>query len=164
MTERKLDLYTLLMALAASIFVMLVLMSCDPIKRAMKRQERLDAAISEYLQKNPPKTDTIYLPGDTIYHTDTLVYENIYVDTIRFNDTVYIVKERLRKIVQKTVIRDTVLHRVSDCAQYQAIKNENVLMRDKLDKSKDRVRQLYWGIFGILGIMILLLTAMAYRR
>lgn len=164
MNENRLNLYTFIMAACMALIAMMLLVSCDPIKKAIKRQERLDAAISDYLQRNPPRADTIYLPGDTIYHSDTLVYENIYVDTVRINDTVYLVKERLKKIVQKVVIRDTILHKISDCAEYQKIKDDNALMRDKLDKSKQRIHQLSLGILGIIGIMVLLLTAMAYRR
>lgn len=161
MTERRLSVYTFITALFASLLVIMLLASCDPLKRAVKRQESLDKAVADYLRRNPPRTDTLYMPGDTIYHTDTLVYENIYIDTVRINDTVYIVKERLRKIIEKVVIRDTVLHKVNDC---QALRDDNMLITDKLNKSKERIKQLSYGILGLLGIMILLLTAAAYNR
>lgn len=164
MTEKRLGIYTFLVALLGAIAIMMVLASCDPIKRAMKRQDRLNAAINDYLRKNPPRTDTVFMPGDTIYHTDTLVYENIYVDTIRINDTVYIVKERVRSIKQRLTIRDTVLQRVTDCPEFHSLRQENVTMHDKLDKAKKRIKDLSIGIWAIIGMMVLLLTGMALRK
>lgn len=164
MTDKRLDLYTIIVCLAGAILIAMLLVSCDPIKRSMKRQERLNAAIADYIRRNPPKSDTVYIPGDTIYHTDTLVYENIYVDTIRINDTVYIVKERVRTLKERVIIRDTMLQRVTDCPDFDAIRQENATMHDKLDKAKKRAKELSMGIWAVIVMMVLLITGMALRK
>lgn len=94
-----------------TIIVILALHSCDPVKRSLKKKEVIDAAIADYVARNPPKSDTVYLPGVERVRYDTIVNENIYVDTIRVRDTVYIRKVRYQDII-KTVMKTDTMYRV----------------------------------------------------
>ena len=140
--------------IAIGVAILCMLASCDPIKRAMKRQERLDAAVSEYLRRNPPKADTMYLPGDTIYHTDTIVNENIYVDTLWVNDTVFITRTKWREYLTTAYVRDTIVQKVSDCAEYQHLRDQNIIMADRLTAAKKRGNGYFYALWGLVLLLI----------
>lgn len=146
----------LYLAIAASF--LLLLSGCDPIKRAMKRQERLDAAVSEYLRRNPPRADTLYLPGDTIYHTDTIVNENIYVDTVWLNDTVFITKTKWREYLTTAYVRDTIIRKISDCAEYTHLRDQNAILDDRYQREKQRGKAYMWAMFALICVIVAYLT------
>jgi hypothetical protein len=120
----------------------------------MRRQQRLDAAVSEYLRRNPPRVDTMYLPGDTIYHTDTIVNENIYVDTVRLNDTVYITKVNWREYLTTAYVRDTIIRKVSDCAEYTHLRDQNIVLQDRYDRERKRSKSYMWAVFALALVII----------
>ena len=90
------------------------LSGCNPVKRAMKKKQQLDAAIRDYLRDNPQPADTFYVRGDTLIRYDTIVNENIYVDTVRVADTIYITKVNWRDVLRTVSITDTVVTRIVD--------------------------------------------------
>jgi hypothetical protein len=130
----------------------------------MKRQDRLDAAVSEYLRRNPPRADTMYLPGDTIYHTDTIVNENIYVDTVRLNDTVYITKINWREYLTTAYVRDTIIRKVSDCAEYSHLRDQNIVLQDRYDRERKRSKSYMWAVFALAAIIVGAITFKIVRR
>ena len=144
--------------IAIGLAILCMLASCDPIKRAMKRQERLDAAVSEYLRRNPPKADTLYLPGDTIYHTDTIVNENIYVDTVWQNDTVFITKTKWKEYITTAYVRDTIIRKVSDCAEYTHLRDQNAIIEDRYKREKQRGKAYMWAMFALICVIVAYLT------
>ncbi len=154
MTDRQADWVIRAFCLFVAALFLLLLSSCDPIKRAMKRQERLDAAVSEYLRRNPPRADTLYLPGDTIYHTDTIVNENIYVDTVWLNDTVFITKTKWREYLTTAYVRDTIIQKVSDCLEYAQYRDKNIILEDRYSAAKRKANGYMWALFGLISVVI----------
>lgn len=163
MTDRQAETMVKVLYLAIAASFLLLLSGCDPIKRAMKRQERLDAAVSEYLRRNPPKADTLYLPGDTIYHTDTIVNENIYVDTVWLNDTVFITKTKWREYLTTAYVRDTIIRKVSDCAEYTHLRDQNAILDDRYQREKKRSKGYMWGLYALVAICIVYLSMKILR-
>lgn len=163
MTDRQADWVIRAFCLFVAALFLLLLSSCDPIKRAMKRQERLDAAVSEYLRRNPPRADTLYLPGDTIYHTDTIVNENIYVDTVWLNDTVFITKTKWREYLTTAYVRDTIIRKVSDCAEYQHLRDQNSILEDRYQREKQRSKGYMWGLYALVAICIVYVSMKVLR-
>lgn len=154
MTDRQADWVIRAFCLFTALLLALILSSCNPLKRAIKRQERLDNAISEYLRRNPPKSDTFYLPGDTIYHTDTIVNENIYVDTLWVNDTVYITKTKWREYLTTAYVRDTIIRKVSDCLEYAQYRDKNLILEDRYSAAKRKANGYMWALFGLISVVI----------
>lgn len=144
--------------IAIGVAILCMLASCDPIKRAMKRQERLDAAVSEYLRRNPPRADTLYLPGDTIYHTDTIVNENIYVDTVWLNDTVFITRTKWKEYLTTAYVRDTIIRKISDCAEYTHLRDQNAIIEDRYKREKQRGKAYMWSLFALICVIVAYLT------
>ena len=134
--------------------VVVGLASCDPIKRAAKRQKAFDEALAQYLRDNPIPADTFYLPGQEIHHWDTIVNENIYIDTVHSNDTTYLTKTRWIDVIKTTKVLDTIWIRSFDQSALNRANDQVLVSRSKLDESKKLNRGLGIGI-GILGILLI---------
>lgn len=163
MTDRQIETMVKVVYIALGVAILCMLASCDPIKRAMKRQERLDAAVSEYLRRNPPRADTLYLPGDTIYHTDTIVNENIYVDTVWLNDTVFITRTKWKEYLTTAYVRDTIVRKISDCAEYQHLRDQNSILEDRYQREKQRSKGYMWGLYALIAICIVYVSMKVLR-
>ena len=153
-----------MMRVCCVLLCVILLSGCDPIKRTERRQKRLDAAVSDYLRRNPPRADTMYLPGDTIYHTDTIVNENIYVDTVRVNDTVYITKVNWREYLTTAYVRDTIIRKVSDCAEYTHFRDESMVMQDRWQRERRRSKAWMWAVFALAAVIIGSITYKVVRH
>lgn len=137
---------------------LVLLQSCDPVKRSLRRKDRIDALIQDYLNANPPKTDTVYLKGDVEYHTDTIVNENIYVDTTRITDTVWIHQTKYRDLLKTIRVVDTIVYRSHSST---GVSNSQYMRITEELKAAKRSKNTYFGALVIL-IAICLLT-IAYR-
>jgi hypothetical protein len=142
------------MRLILLLMVVVGLASCDPIKRAAKRQKAFDEALAQYLRDNPIPADTFYLPGQEIHHWDTIVNENIYIDTVHSNDTTYLTKTRWIDVIKTTKVLDTIWIRSFDQSALNRANDQVLVSRSKLDESKKLNRGLGIGI-GILGILLI---------
>jgi hypothetical protein len=106
----------------------------------------------------------MYMPGDTIYHTDTIVNENIYVDTVRLNDTVYITKVNWREYLTTAYVRDTIVRKVSDCAEYTHLRDQNIVLQDRYDRERKRSKSYMWAVFALAAVIVGTITFKIVRR
>jgi hypothetical protein len=143
-----------------AIIVLLGLWSCDPVKRSLKKKEAIDAAIADYVARNPPKSDTVYLPGVERVRFDTIVNENIYVDTIRVQDTVYIRKVRYQDIVKSIMKTDTMYRVLVDDAGALLLKRQLDRQTGELDAKKRNSKGL---LVAVIILSACLITAVSIR-
>ena len=143
-----------------AIIVLLGLWSCDPVKRSLKKKKAIDAAIADYVARNPPKSDTVYLPGVERIRYDTIVNENIYVDTIRVHDTVYIRKVRYQDIVKTIMKTDTMYRVLVDDAGALLLKRQLDRTSGELDAKKRNSKGL---LVAVIILSACLVTAVSIR-
>lgn len=143
-----------------TIIVILALHSCDPVKRSLKKKDAIDAAIADYVARNPPKSDTVYLPGVERVRYDTIVNENIYVDTIRVQDTVYIRKVRYQDIVKTIMKTDTMFQVLVDDAGALMLRKQLDRQTGELDAKKRNSKAL---LIAVILLSASLLTAVLIR-
>ena len=143
-----------------AIIVLLGLWSCDPVKRSLKKKEAIDAAIADYVARNPPKSDTVYLPGVERVRYDTIVNENIYIDTIRVQDTVYIRKVRYQDIIKTVMKTDTMFQVIVDDAGALLLKRQLDRQTGELDAKKRNSKAL---LIAVILLSASLLTAVLIR-
>ena len=143
-----------------TIIAFLALHSCDPVKRSLRKKEAIDAAIAEYVGRNPPKSDTVYLPGVERIRYDTIVNENIYVDTIRVQDTVYIRKVRYQDIVKTIMKTDTMFQVLVDDAGALMLRKQLDRQTGELDAKKRNSKAL---LIAVILLSASLLTAVLIR-
>ena len=143
-----------------TIIAFIALYSCDPVKRSLKKKEAIDAAIADYVARNPPKSDTVYLPGVERIRYDTIVNENIYVDTIRIRDTVYIRKVRYQDIVKTIMKTDTMYRVLVDDAGAILLKRQLDRQTGELDAKKRNSKGL---LVAVIILSACLVAAVAIR-
>lgn len=143
-----------------SIIVILGLWACDPVKRSLKKKEGIDAAIADYVARNPPRSDTVYLPGVERIRYDTIVNENIYVDTIRVKDTVYIRKVMYQDIIKTVMKTDTMFRVLVDDAGALLLRKQLDRQTGELDAKKRNSKAL---LIAVILLSASLLTAVAIR-
>ena len=143
-----------------AIIVLLGLWSCDPVKRSLKKKEVIEEAIADYVARNPPKSDTVYLPGVERVRYDTIVNENIYVDTIRVQDTVYIRKVRYQDIVKTIMKTDTMFQVLVDDAGALLLRKQLDRQTGELDAKKRNSKGL---LVAVIILSACLVSAVAIR-
>lgn len=143
-----------------AIILILCLWACDPVKRSLKKKEAIDAAIADYVARNPPKSDTVYLPGVERIRYDTIVNENIYVDTIRIKDTVFIRKVRYQDIVKTIMKTDTMYRVLVDDAGALLLKRQLDRTSGELDAKSRNAKAL---LVAVIILSVALITAVAIR-
>lgn len=143
-----------------TIIAILALHSCDPVKRSLKKKEAIDAAIADYVARNPPRSDTVYLPGVERIRYDTIVNENIYVDTIRIKDTVFIRKVSYQDIVKTIMKTDTMYRVLVDDAGALLLKRQLDRTSGELDAKKRNSKGL---LVAVIILSACLVAAVAIR-
>jgi hypothetical protein len=132
---------------------LVLLWSCDPVKRSLRKKADIDAAIAQWVMANPQPSDTVYLPGVERVRYDTIVNENIYVDTIRVRDTVYIRKTRWHDIIKTIQVTDTMYQVVTDHGAAQLLKGQLDQKTGELTAKAAANRVLIWTVV-LLGLIL----------
>jgi len=143
-----------------SIIAIFGLFACNTVQKSLKKKEAIDAAIADYVARNPPKSDTVYLPGVERIRYDTIVNENIYVDTIRVQDTVYIRKVRYQDIVKTIMKTDTMYRVLVDDAGALLLKRQLDRTSGELDAKKRNSKGL---LVAVIILSACLVTAVSIR-
>ena len=134
--------------------------SCDTVQKSLRKKEAIDAAIADYVARNPPKSDTVYLPGVERVRYDTIVNENIYVDTIRVRDTVYIRKVSYQDIVKTIMKTDTMYRVLVDDAGAILLKRQLDRTSGELDVKKRNSKGL---LVAVIILSVCLVASVAIR-
>lgn len=135
------------------LMLLLSLFSCNPVKQVLKSKEKTEKVVRQYVKDNPPKNDTMFIPGEVI-RLDTTIYDSVpvpYPVNHKYTEKHYI-KEHSRdtiKVIDRTFI-DLLNTRLSN------LEKEFLEMKADRDmwRSEARVR-LYW----LVGIILLILGA-----
>lgn len=147
-----------------TIIAFIALHSCDPVKRSLKKKEAIDAAIADYVARNPPKSDTVYLPGVERVRYDTIVNENIYVDTIRVRDTVYIRKVKYQDIVKTIMKTDTMYRVLVDDAGALLLKRQLDRQTGELDAKKRNSKSLLVAVIILSACLVASVAIRLFSR
>ena len=142
---------------------LVLLWSCDPVKRSLRKKAEIDAAIAQWVLANPQPSDTVYLPGVERVRYDTIVNENIYVDTIRVRDTVYIRKTRWQEITKTIQVTDTMYQVVSDHGAAQLLKGQLDQKTGELTAKAAANRVLTWVVV-LLGLVLAVLVGVRLMK
>ena len=147
-----------------SIIAIFGLFSCDTVQKSLRKKEAIDAAIAEYVARNPPKSDTVYLPGVERVRYDTIVNENIYVDTIRMRDTVYIRKVRYQDIVKTIMKTDTMYRVLVDDAGALLLKRQLDRTSGELDAKKRNSKGLLVAVIILSACLVASVAIRLFSR
>lgn len=161
-----------------ALFLLMLLMGCNPSKKAQRELERAKATLAGNVieaarfcrDKFPDKTE--YIKGDSVVVFDTLYVGEVIFDTVENKDTVFITKNLPGKIITKTVrVTDTI--KIEDMAKLIAanadlndkigevavLKNEVSELKKNRDEWKEKAKKRWW-----LWLVIVALVGWNFRK
>lgn len=148
------------------LIALVIVVACNPVKKALREKQQIDAAIAEWILNNPPPIDTLYVPGDTLTIYDTTVHIYYETDTIRFKDTIRITKTKWREVTKEVRIVDTVkLKYVDDRLAKTLQKEKHTLEGQIMQMEKEGRRKVWWlsGLAAALGITAGMMLKKGFR-
>ena len=151
------------MRLLLTLLALVLLCSCDPVKRSLRKKAEIDAAIAQWVLDNPRPSDTVYLPGVERVRYDTIVNENIYVDTIRIKDTIYIRKTRWQDIIKTIQVTDTMYQVLSDHGAAQHLRSVLEQKNAELSVKSAANKSLIWAIV-VLSLCMIFMVAIRLMK
>lgn len=138
------------------LIIILLFASCNPVKQVLKSKEKTETVVREYVKVNPPKNDTLFIPGEVI-RLDTTIYDSVkvpYPVDHKYVEKHYI-KEHSRDTI-KVIDRSFI-----DLLNTRLTNLEKAFVEMKADrdywKSEARVR-LYW----LIGFMVAILGGIVF--
>jgi len=151
------------MRLFVTLLALVLFWSCDSVKRSLRKKAEIDAAIAQWVLDNPRPSDTVYLPGVEHVRYDTIVNENIYVDTIRIKDTVYIRKTRWQDIIKTIQVTDTMYQVLSDHGAAQHLRSVLEQKNAELSVKAAANKSLIWAIV-VLSLCLIFMVAIRLMK
>lgn len=81
---------------------------CNPVKKVLKSEEKMQQVVVEYRKKHPAKNDTFYIPGDTITNSYTVVDSIPLPYPVNHKYTERYYTDRIIKDTVKVIDRDLI--------------------------------------------------------
>ena len=165
-------------AAIVALFLIMLLISCNPSKKAQRELEKAKSILSGNIveaarfcmDKFPDKTE--YIKGDSVVIFDTLYVGEVVFDTLETKDTVIITKNLPGKVITKTIrITDTI--KIEDRAKLIAanadlndkigevavLKNDVSELKKNVAEWKEKAKKRWW-----LWVVIVALIGWNFRK
>lgn len=116
------------------IALLLILSSCDPVKKVLRSPDKTLQVVEFYLTKYPIMNDTswIKLPGDTLIESTVDTVLDLQRDTLLLDTTYYITKTVTKYRV------DTLVRTIVDRKLQTELQKQNVRLGILLDEQKEK--------------------------
>jgi hypothetical protein len=140
-----------------SLLLLLLLISCNPVRQVLKDKEKLDEVAKEVVRKGYCANDTtVIVKSDTIINVDTLV--EVYSDTTVINDTAYVTMWKTKNYFKTITIHDTLHSVVVDNARVRQLQDDILALTKQSEEHKQNsTHRLYWFIIACAVILFLVL-------
>ena len=150
----KIDPVNVILLIAIFLFLILWLLSCNPVKQVLRDQNKLDQVAKVVVAGGYCANDTTFIvKSDTTIKVDTLVRIDTLTDTYVLNDTTYITKWKTRDILKSVIIHDTIKSVVVDNSRLNLIQADLTASNAKaMEWERKAERRAGWLIILILAI------------
>ena len=139
------------------LWILLLLIGCNPVKQVLKSPEKTGRVVVEYVKNNPPKNDTIFIPG-TVTVKDTTIFDTIplaYPVNHKYTET-RVIEKRVRDTI-------TIIDRSFTEALATRLKALEVQVSDlKTDRDYWR-KEARTRLYVLIGIVALFIAAIVWR-
>tara|TARA_R110000868_G_scaffold199212_1_gene445799 strand:+ start:3328 stop:3777 length:450 start_codon:yes stop_codon:yes gene_type:complete len=108
------------------IFLILLFVSCNPVKQVLRNQEMLEEVAKVVVKNGWCANDTTYIvKSDTTTVIDTLVevYPDVEIRTV--NDTTYVTEYKTKTINKTLTIRDTIKSYIVDNSRIRLLEADS---------------------------------------
>jgi hypothetical protein len=131
--------------------VIILLFGCNPVKQVLKSPEKTDRVVVEYVKNNPPKNDTIFIPG-TATVKDTTIFDTIplaYPVNHKYTET-RVIEKRVRDTI--TIIDRSFTEALA--ARLRALEVQVSDLKTDRDYWRKEARTRLYYLIGIVGLFI----------
>lgn len=140
------------------IFIILLFVSCNPVKQVLRNQEMLEEVAKVVVNGGWCANDTTFIvKSDTIIDVDTLVRIDTQTDTQIINDSVYITKWKTRDIIKSITIHDTLRSYIVDNARVRLLQTDSSRLSFELNEWEVKAKRRQLWIFLLIGFIALLI-------
>lgn len=150
--KRQIDpVWVLVMIYVAAIYMMLMA-SCNPVKRVLKDKNKLDQVAEVVVRSGYCANDTtIVTKSDTLYSFDTIT--DTQLETFVRNDTIFKTQFKNKTVTKTVTIKDTIQKVVVDNARIHVLQKDLAVSEEKLKaEQEESKKRLHWIIMLILII------------
>jgi len=136
------------------IFLVLLFVSCNPVKQVLNNQEKLEEVAKYVIRNGWCANDTTYITKtDTIVEVDTLIEIQKDLEVVTFNDTTYFTKWKTKTITKTLIIRDTLKSYIVDNARVRLLQTDSARLTNEVIEWKAKAKKRQLWIFFILAII-----------
>lgn len=138
--------------------LLLLLVSCNPVKQVLRSPERTLAVVDNYLKRYPIKSDTtiITVPGDTTTRIE------VYYDTIHNRYDSVVLRDVTKTVYVSKYIHDTTRITIRDNKAQETLQRTVIAQQVSIDQWKgetniykqeaDKWKLHFWVIVAALGV------------
>ena len=139
------------------LLVLLLLVSCNPVKQVLNDKKKLDEVAKEVVRLGYCANDTLVIvKSDTIVMVDSLI--EVYSDTTIINDTAYVTLWNNKIFTKTFTVHDTLHSVVIDNARVRQLQADVSTLTKQSDEHKQMAtNRLYWFIIACAIILFLIL-------
>jgi len=130
------------------LLLLIVLFSCNPVKQVLRDEDKLQQVARVIVNGGWCLNDTIYITkSDTLVKVDTFLNVEVYTDTQKVNEYVYVTQWKTKNIVKSVTIRDTLKSYIVDNTHVKSLQADSTTLAIKMNlwKHKANIR-LSWLI------------------
>lgn len=158
--------------------ILLLLVSCNPVKKVMKDQQKFDIIAEEVIRRGYCKADTVTEYRDSIVYRDSIIERIERIPCADFDTTIGRARIRVSSGVLTYTSKDSIVYRttiqkIRDLAAENVLRNDVELRDNVINGLEDNVRSLQneneqlkkdakfwrWRFWGALGLLALLMLA-----
>lgn len=140
------------------IFLILLFVSCNPVKQVLRNQEMLEEVAKVVVKGGWCANDTTFITkSDTIIDVDTIIRIDTQIDTQKVNNSVYLTKWKTRDIVKSITIHDTLRSYIVDNARVRLLQADSSRLSNEMNEWKHKANtRLSWlmSLLIIAGVYI----------
>ena len=139
------------------LLVLLLLVSCNPVKQVLNNKGMLDEVAKEVIRQGYCTNDTLLIvKSDTIVMVDSLI--EVYSDTTVVNDTTYITLWKNRNFTKTFTIYDTLRSVIVDNARVRQLEADvSTLTKQSEEHKQNATNRLHWFIIACVVVLFLIL-------
>lgn len=143
-----------------SILLLILLVSCNPVKQVLNDQVKFDQVAKEVIRQGYCANDTLVIvKSDTIVKVDSLI--EIRSDTTIINDTAYITLWETKNFTKTFTIHDTLRSVIVDNARVRQLQADVEQITKQSEQHKQNAdKRLYWFIIACAVILFLIIYKM----
>ncbi len=139
------------------ILLVLLFVSCNPVKQVLRNQEMLEEVAKVVVKGGWCASDTTFIvKSDTLIEIDTFVNVKMQIDTQKVNEFVYINKWKTRDIIKSVTIRDTLKSYIVDNARVRLLQTDSARLSNEVITWEGKAKRRQLWIFALIALWFLI--------